>query len=146
MRANRSRDTRPEKQLRSSLHAMGLRFRVCTRPIPSLKRTADIVFGPSKVAVFVDGCFWHGCPEHYTAPKTNADFWRSKIQRNKDRDLDTDSRLAEAGWQTIHAWEHEDVAAVTRRVAIAVELRRPSREIATPGAAPTARCRTGNLP
>ena len=127
MRANRSRDTSPERLLRSLLHAKGLRFRVCSRPIATLNRTADIVFGPSRVAVFVDGCFWHGCPQHYVAPKANAEFWRSKIQRNKERDLETDRQLTKAGWHVIRLWEHDDLVAATDVVAEVVLARRRRR-------------------
>ena len=74
MQAIRSRDTKPERLVRSLLHAQGLRYRVATKPLPSLRRTADIVFRPAKLAVFIDGCYWHGCPEHGTTAKTNADY------------------------------------------------------------------------
>jgi DNA mismatch endonuclease Vsr len=75
----RRRDTRPEKVLRSAVHRLGLRFRVCIRPIPEVRRTADIVFTRVRLAVFLDGCFWHGCPEHYVQPKTNTGYWSEKI-------------------------------------------------------------------
>lgn len=124
MLANRSRDTTPEKLLRSALHAMGLRFRVSARPVPALNRTADIVFRPARIAVFVDGCFWHGCTTHYTAPRANADYWHEKVRRNQERDRHTDEELAAAGWQVIRVWEHEDVADAARRIATAVAERR----------------------
>lgn len=113
MRANRSRDTRPELRLRSLLHKQGLRYRVAARPLPELRRTADLIFSRSKVAVFVDGCFWHGCPEHLRESHKNVEFWRSKIEGNKARDAETDRLLQEAGWTVIRVWEHEvsDVAA-----------------------------------
>ena len=78
-----------------------------------MQRRADIVFPRQRVAVFVDGCFWHGCPEHGTAPKANADWWRAKIESNIARDRDTDARLGAAGWLSLRVWEHEqpDVAA-----------------------------------
>jgi DNA mismatch endonuclease (patch repair protein) len=124
MRANRSRDTRPELLLRSALHARGLRFRVTVRPLPALNRTADIVFRPARVAVFVDGCFWHGCPTHRVAPRANADYWAEKIHRNRDRDRHTDAELAAAGWQVIRVWEHDDAADAAARIADAVQQRR----------------------
>ncbi|WP_236976865.1 MULTISPECIES: very short patch repair endonuclease [Mycobacterium] len=127
MRANRSRDTTPEKLLRSALHALGLRFRVSARPIPSLNRTADIVFRPARIAVFVDGCFWHGCTTHYTAPRANADFWRAKIQRNQERDRQTDEQLAAEGWTVMRFWEHEDLTQAAVRIEEAVRKARPSR-------------------
>lgn len=126
MQANRSRDTRPERLLRSALHAAGLRFRVSARPLPTLNRTADIVFRPARIAVFVDGCFWHGCPTHRTAPRANADYWADKIRINQNRDRHTDEKLAAAGWEVIRVWEHEDVASAAVRIADAVRRRRKS--------------------
>jgi len=107
MRANRSRDTRPELALRSAVHALGLRYRVGIRPITGIRRTADLVFPRAKVAVFVDGCFWHGCPEHHRPAKRNTEFWTTKIQGNIARDADTDNRLKQAGWHVVRVWEHE---------------------------------------
>lgn len=116
MVANRSRDTKPEMAVRSAVHRRGLRFRVATRPLPELRRTADLVFRSAKVAVFVDGCFWHGCPEHYTEPKTNQEFWSTKIAGNAQRDRDTNEQLRAAGWTVLRFWEHED----TDRIASAI--------------------------
>ena len=116
MRANKSRDTRPERAVRSAVHALGLRYRVGIRPIPGVRRTADLVFPRAKVAVFVDGCFWHGCPEHYRPAKRNAEFWTAKIDGNVARDADTDARLKLAGWRVIRAWEHEQPAAAAARI------------------------------
>ncbi|MGC3023389.1 very short patch repair endonuclease [Brevibacterium sp. FAM 24630] len=111
MRANKRRDTKPELALRSILHARGLRFRVDTSPVKGIRTRADIVFSKAKVAVFVDGCFWHGCPEHFIMPKTNTDYWSAKIGRNRDRDEASDIALAAVGWKPIRVWEHEDPAA-----------------------------------
>ncbi|MEU3406786.1 hypothetical protein ABZ766_22985 [Streptomyces sp. NPDC006670] len=91
-----------------------------------VRREADIVFGPARVAVFVDGCFWHGCPLHATWPKNNSDFWRAKIEGNRRRDLDTDARFAEAGWLVLRVWEHEGVDEAAARVIQAVAARRGS--------------------
>jgi DNA mismatch endonuclease (patch repair protein) len=91
--------------------------------IPGLRRTADIAFPKLRIAVFVDGCFWHGCPEHGTWPKQNAEWWRDKIQTNQRRDADTDSKLAEAGWQVVRIWEHEHPDAATDTIETAVRLR-----------------------
>ncbi|MFI5529141.1 very short patch repair endonuclease [Kitasatospora sp. NPDC051853] len=124
MQAIRSRDTGPEHAIRSLLHAAGLRYRVCARPLPDLRRTADIVFRPVKIAVFVDGCYWHGCPEHYVPPKTNPGYWSDKVARNIARDRDTDSRLAEAGWTVLRFWEHEPAAECAVLIADAIALRR----------------------
>lgn len=125
MQAQRTRDTAPELDVRRILHARGLRYRVDRAPpLPALRRRADLVFGPSRVAVYVDGCFWHGCPEHGTRPSANAEWWRDKIARNRARDADTDLRLAEAGWLVVRAWEHEDAGAVAERVMLLVRARR----------------------
>src|SRR4051794_653167 len=93
-----TRDTRPELLLRSELHRRGLRYRVHVRPIPSVRREADVAFTAAKVAVFVDGCFWHGCPIHRTYPRRNSSFWTDKIAGNRVRDADTDARLCADGW------------------------------------------------
>jgi DNA mismatch endonuclease (patch repair protein) len=123
MKRQRQRDTAPELALRSLLHRRGLRFRV-NYPIPGLRRRADLAFTKTRVAVFVDGCFWHGCPEHGTWPKENADWWRGKIEGNRERDRDTDRRLADAGWVSVRVWEHEDVRSAAQNVAEVVEGRR----------------------
>jgi len=115
------RDTAPELALRRALHRRGLRYRVHRRPLPDLARRADIVFTRAKVAVFVDGCFWHGCPEHGRRERrTNAWYWPSKIAANKDRDRDTDRRLVAAGWTPVRVWEHELSDAAADRVAAAI--------------------------
>ena len=93
-----TRDTAPEMRLRSTLHALGLRYRVHVRPVPELRRTADIVFARARVAVFVDGYFWHSCPEHGTAPSSNDAWWAEKLAKNVKRDADTDSRLLWPRW------------------------------------------------
>ncbi|MFI6773976.1 very short patch repair endonuclease [Nocardia sp. NPDC050412] len=122
MLACRSRDTRPEKALRSLLHARGFRFRVCVRPVSDVRRTADIVFTRARVAVFVDGCFWHGCPDHYRVPKTNTDYWANKIAGNQRRDQETDFLLREAGWTVIRLWEHIDPGDAAQVVAGVVSV------------------------
>lgn len=127
MRGNRSRDTAPEVQLRKLLHAAGLRYRVHRAPLDGLRRRADIVFGPARVAVFVDGCYWHGCPEHYVPPKTNPAYWSPKIAGNAARDRDTDARLAQAGWLVLRYWEHDDAAACAEEVVALVRRRTAQR-------------------
>src|SRR6476661_4110970 len=107
MRGNRNRDTRPELAVRSAVHALGLRYRVAARPIAGVRRSADLVFRRRRVAVFVDGCFWHGCPDHFVLPRTNVDYWTAKIDRNRARDAETDALLADAGWIVVRVWEHE---------------------------------------
>lgn len=124
MRANRSRDTKPELAIRRLVHAAGLRYRVAAKPLPRMRRTADLLFRPAKVAVFVDGCFWHGCPDHFVAPKTNPGYWEDKIADNKGRDRDTDARLEEAGWLVLRFWEHQDPAECAGAVVSAVSARR----------------------
>ena len=127
MQANRGQDTRPERELRTELHRRGLRFRL-QRPIVSgVRRKVDIVFPSARVAVFVDGCFWHGCPRHGTSPKSNAAFWTEKIEANQIRDEDTNLRLAADGWKVIRVWEHEDPATAAKRIHRSVEARRRRR-------------------
>jgi len=108
MQRQRRADTRPELALRRELHRRGLRYRVDVPVLPGLRRRADVVFPRQRIAVFVDGCFWHACPQHGTSPKANAAWWREKLGANVERDRDTDHRLREAGWTPIRIWEHED--------------------------------------
>lgn len=111
------RDTAPEIALRKELFRQGLRYYVHRRPLPELHRTADIVLPRAKLAIFVDGCFWHGCPDHgHRVHKTNAWYWSDKIRRNQERDLDTDRRLRAAGWEPVRVWEHEPVGTATERI------------------------------
>ncbi|MFC8856161.1 very short patch repair endonuclease [Streptomyces sp. NPDC057144] len=131
MQAIRSRDTKPEWLIRRLVHAQGLRYRVGAKPLPGLRRTADMVFRPAKVAVFIDGCYWHGCPEHYVPPKTNAGYWSDKVARNMARDRDTDQRLAKAGWTVLRFWEHEPSTDCADRIAAEVRKRRAKRAHAT---------------
>jgi len=112
MQANRSRDTKPELAVRSAVHRRGLRFRVAMRPQPELRRTADMVFRKAKTAVFVDGCYWHGCPDHYAQPATNRQYWSDKISGNIKRDKETNLYLEKSGWTVLRFWEHEDPEAV----------------------------------
>lgn len=120
MSRQRSRDTDPERALRSALHRLGYRYRVHRQPIAGLRRQADIVFTRARVAVFVDGCFWHQCPEHATSPRANGAWWAAKLAANAARDQDTDRRLAEAGWRVVRVWEHEIPEEAARRVVAAV--------------------------
>lgn len=118
MSRQRSRDTEAELQLRRALYALGYRYRI-DMPIAGLpRRRADLTFTRRKVVVFVDGCFWHACPQHATHPKRNSDWWSAKLQRNIERDRETDAHLRRMGWRVIRIWEHEPldaaVAAVTR--------------------------------
>lgn len=131
MQANRSRDTRPELAVRRRLHALGHRYRVDVRPVASIPRRADVVFTRARVAVFIDGCYWHGCEEHAAIPQQNRDYWGPKIRGNMARDADTTTRLEQAGWTVLRFWEHEDpdevVGAITSVVRRAGEDRRFAR-------------------
>lgn len=115
MTRQRRRDTEPELMLRRMLYSMGRRYRV-DYPLPASRRRADIAFPGRRVAVFVDGCFWHGCPDHATWPTANAAWWRAKIETNRARDADTDKRLRDLGWRVVRVWEHESADAAVRRV------------------------------
>ena len=124
MQGNKARDTSPELAVRRLLHAQGLRYRVNVRPLPELRRTADIVFTRQKIAVLIDGCFWHGCPEHYSRPSANRDFWDAKVTRNQERDADTDRTLRQKAWIVLRFWEHEAPIAVAASIVDAVMARR----------------------
>lgn len=124
MRANRGRDTAPELLVRSLLHRQGYRFRVDAAPSPELRRRADIVFRRARVAVFIDGCYWHGCPDHGSMPKTNRTYWENKLGRNVARDRETNSHLRAQGWLVMRFWEHEDPQSVVDHIAGAVEGRK----------------------
>jgi DNA mismatch endonuclease (patch repair protein) len=115
MQATPRRDTPCELSVRCAVHALGLRYRV-DWPLPDTRRRADLAFVTAKVAVFVDGCFWHACPQHATWPRHNADWWRRKIQGNVLRDRDTDARLRALGWRVLRFWEHDD----SKRAALAI--------------------------
>lgn len=123
MISNKGRDTSIELRVRRELFARGLRYRVNFRPEPGLRRTADIVFTHRRLAIFIDGCFWHGCPEHFMAPKANAAYWGPKITANVERDLDTNEHLGAAGWEVLRFWEHEPVPDVVERIATRVSSR-----------------------
>ncbi|WP_022926731.1 very short patch repair endonuclease [Patulibacter americanus] len=118
------RDTKPEVLLRQALHRRGLRFRLQRRTDFDRRRRIDIVFPREKVAIFVDGCFWHRCPRHATVPRANAEFWDAKLSRNVERDRDTDERLGELGWTVLRFWEHEQPEVAAQRIELVVrELR-----------------------
>lgn len=116
MLSNRPRDTRPELALRSALHAQGLRFRKHVHPIPRSRCEVDVAFTRWKVAIQLDGCFWHGCPEHGNLPKTNQEWWAAKFERNLERDRRLDQLLTEHGWTVLRFWEHKAMEDVVARV------------------------------
>lgn len=122
-----SKDTAAELAVRRLLHAAGLRYRV-EFPVPGMaRRRIDVAFTSVKVAVLIDGCFWHGCPQHATQPKSNAEWWRQKLDRNMARDTETTEHLVAAGWEVLRFWEHESAEDVALRVAAAVTRRRAQR-------------------
>jgi DNA mismatch endonuclease (patch repair protein) len=124
MQRQARRDTGPELAIRREVWRRGLRYRVDVPPIRGLRRRADLVFTKAKVAVYVDGCFWHRCPIHATSPKANSEWWAEKLKANVNRDRDTDRRLAEAGWSVVRIWEHEDLITAAYRIEQVVVSRR----------------------
>jgi DNA mismatch endonuclease (patch repair protein) len=134
MQGNRGRDTKPELAVRRLLHAEGLRYRVDYRLEPSLRTRPDIVFTRARVTVFIDGCFWHGCPQHHTVSSTNAPYWADKVTQNGARDTRNSAALTDLGWTVLRFWEHEDPKHVATVVAEAV---RTTKESATPGTRPS---------
>ena len=107
MQAVASENTSPETLLRRALHKSGLRYRLHSRPENDLRCNADVVFRAARVCVFVDGCFWHGCPLHFLLPKTHSAWWEEKIQDNRRRDVRQRDTLEHRGWAVIRFWEHE---------------------------------------
>ena len=126
MRNVRRRDTPAELALRKELHALGLRYRVDARPLKDVARRADVVFRRSRVAVFVDGCFWHSCPVHGRIPKTNSEWWAAKLEVTRRRDEDTVVHLQRAGWMVVRMWEHDDPRPVAKRIFRLVRSRAPA--------------------
>jgi len=129
MQMTRRRDTAAELAIRQILHASGLRYRVDREVLAGMRRRADLVFVMSRVAVFVDGCFWHSCPRHKTFPKANAAWWADKLARNRRRDAHTNRRLRRAGWHVERVWEHEMPAAAAARISRVVRVRSGRRSV-----------------
>ncbi|WP_082789453.1 very short patch repair endonuclease [Tsukamurella pseudospumae] len=128
MKSNRRRDTQPELAVRREAHRLGLRYFVDRAPLRDLaRRRADLVFPRLKVAIYVDGCFWHGCPEHHSVSKTNAEFWATKVEKNRARDEDTNQRLRKAGWTVVRVWEHEDPATAAAAIKDVVDAAKRER-------------------
>jgi DNA mismatch endonuclease, patch repair protein len=120
MQANRRRDTAPEMAIRRLVHAAGLRYRVDARPLSSARHTADMIFTRARVAVFIDGCWWHGCADHYRPPASNTAYWAGKVNRNRERDRLANEALVAAGWTVVRIWEHEAPELAAQRVEAAV--------------------------
>lgn len=125
MRANRRTDTKPELALRRALHAQGFRYRKDYRiDVGGARVRPDIAFTARRVAVFVDGCFWHCCPQHGTRPANNTWYWGPKLSRNVERDRTADAALTAAGWRVVRIWEHEAVPAAVASVIAALDASR----------------------
>lgn len=120
MSNTKGRDTAAELAIRKELHRRGFRYYVNRRPEKGLRRTADILFPRVRIAIMIDGCFWHGCPEHYRPASTRSSFWAAKVETNRARDLDTNLRFGEAGWVVLRFWEHETPMAVADHIADAI--------------------------
>ncbi|MGY4768939.1 DNA mismatch endonuclease Vsr [Kribbella sp. CWNU-51] len=123
-RRQRTRDTAPEVALRRQLYRQGLRYRVDYRPLRQHRWKVDVAFVGLRVAVYVDGCFWHSCPDHGLKPKSNSKWWREKLVHNVLRDRRADAALGEAGWEVVRVWEHEDPVVAARRVCEVVRTRK----------------------
>lgn len=127
MQSNVGRETTPERRIRSELHRRGLRYLKDARPVPALRCSADLVFRGPKVCVFVDGCYWHGCPRHFKTPGTNSSWWAEKIEANRERDARQTRLLRLAGWRVVRVWEHDlaglGVTRVAARVAAVIGTR-----------------------
>lgn len=126
MRANKRRDTQPELLVRRLLHARGLRYRVDHRVASQTRSRVDVAFTKQRIAVFIDGCFWHSCPEHLHLPRANADYWIPKLARNVERDAEVSTVLRDLGWTVLRFWEHEPARQVADRIIAAVEKARSS--------------------
>lgn len=121
MSRQKRKDTAPEVLLRRELRARGVGYRI-NMAIPGLpRRSCDIMFKTAHIAVFVDGCFWHGCPAHGTLPMNNGSWWAEKLSKNVERDRDTNRHLSMLGWQVIRVWEHEDMASAADRIVRVVQ-------------------------
>jgi DNA mismatch endonuclease (patch repair protein) len=127
MRSVRQSGTKCEEELSTNLRALGLRFRVNEPVVRSVSTRADILFRRVKIAVFVDGCFWHSCPKHFSVPTTNCSWWKEKLQSNHNRDVKLTLRLRSQGWIVIRVWEHEDMASAANWIARKIQERRTLR-------------------
>jgi DNA mismatch endonuclease, patch repair protein len=121
MQSQKTSGTRIELEVRRGLHALGYRYRVNVRPLPDHKFTGDIVWSRRRLVVFLDGCFWHGCPAHGTTPKSNTDWWRNKLEGNRERDRRIEGILQQHGWTVLRYWEHEIKDDIVRSIALHLE-------------------------
>lgn len=141
MRGNRSRDTKPERAVRALVFAKGLRYRTHVRPEPNIPRSADLVFKGPHIAVFIDGCFWHLCPQHCRIPVSNASYWTAKLEGNRARDLETTETLERLGWRVLRFWAHvppDEVAvkieqAVRGKSVATTDATQPTGSVSVPG-------------
>ncbi|RIJ52282.1 very short patch repair endonuclease [Clavibacter lycopersici] len=124
MRSNRRRDTAPELAVRRILHARGFRYRVDLRVVKETRSRADIAFTRQRIVVFIDGCFWHSCPDHLHLPKANADYWVAKLARNVERDAEVTALLRDLGWTVLRFWEHVPAEMAVEEIVVAVERAR----------------------
>jgi DNA mismatch endonuclease (patch repair protein) len=124
MQGAAGRETKPEARLRTALWALGLRFRKDVRVDPALRTRADVVFARQRVCVFLDGCYWHRCPEHFRLPRSNTAWWSRKLQRNVDRDERATAELSARGWKVIRVWEHERLDYAAARIHKEIARRR----------------------
>jgi DNA mismatch endonuclease, patch repair protein len=137
MQTTGRRDTPPELRVRSLLHRNGYRFRVDVSPVSATRSRADIVFPRLKFAIYIDGCFWHGCAQHGTWPKANGDWWRHKIETNRNRDVANTTILMRSGWTVIRVWEHEDPDIVVETIIAALRSRMQQFSAGTFGTGPS---------
>lgn len=128
MQANVGRETKPERTIRTALRAARLTFKTNTRPVAALPCRADFAFGRERVCVFIDGCFWHGCPRHFAVPHTNAAWWDEKVRENAVRDRRQRRRLRQHGWSVLRVWEHDvdRIERVVGRIRRILTARRPT--------------------
>lgn len=127
MQKQRRRDTDAEMQVRRRLHAAGIRYRVDAKPEPDLRTRGDIVWRGLRVVVFIDGCYWHGCPRHATRPKANAQWWAHKLDGNVATDRRNDAALTARGWLVLRYWEHETAGDVAATIITQLKRRRAPR-------------------
>lgn len=135
MQRQARRDTKPELTLRRELWRRGLRYQVDVAPMSGVRRRADMAFRRALVAVYVDGCYWHSCPDHATVPKANREWWVAKLEANVARDRDTDAQLGLAGWEVLRVWEHEPIEDAADRIEAVVRSRSQRTSTALRGSA-----------